>query len=205
MNKATPSFLYRAVSAGTDVSCLKELHKTMRQPINVPYIVDNLWEWQRPDGYPNRRFSIFASPTSDLAIASAGEGKIPYRVELMGRFKLCQMKCSSAFKDNNDSKYHPDCRKLREKMLKKLDPTWLDVDLDQKTKIGRLWMPCLRKEEVAFLFESEDVLRKIRDEIADNITYWNDAILVKDADSLPDKNGEVFFEPLDGYWLRPLP
>jgi hypothetical protein len=203
MNKPTSPILFRAVSANTDFSRLNEAHKTMRPPLNVPYIVDNLWEWKRPHEYPNRRFSVFASPTKALAIASAGTEKIPCTVELTGRFKICQLYGSQAF-NNEDSKYHSDCRKLREILLNKLGQSWIDGTLAQKKAIGRLWMPCLRKEEVDSLFESVETLHQIRDEIFSGITYWNDIVLLKESDSLPDERGEVFFEPVDGYWLHPL-
>jgi len=36
------------------------------------------------------------------------------------------------------------------------------------------------------------------------ITYWNDVVLVKGNGLLPDLRGEVFFEAVDGYYLREL-
>jgi len=204
MNKSIAPILFRAVGANTDPSRLNQPRGTMRPPGNVPYVVDNLLEWKRPAEYPNRRFAVFASPTAELATACAGNDKVPHRVEFKGRFKLCQLLRGPSFTKNEDSRYHPDCRKLKEALLRKLGQSWIDGDLAQKTAIGRLWMPCLRKDEVDSLFESVETLQHIRDEIFGGITYWNDVVLLKESDSLPDETGEVFFEPADGYWLRPL-
>ena len=89
-------------------------------------------------------------------------------------------------------------------MLKKLGQKWIDRDLDLKTDAGRLWMPCLRKEEVDALFDEADVLKKIRREIYDAITYWDDVLLVRPGEPLSDQKGEIFFEAFDGYRLLPL-
>lgn len=64
----------------------------------------------------------------------------------------------------------------------------------EKEKAGRLWLPCLKKEEIEQLFRS-DPLAKIKDEIWRKITYWDDVQLVPpDSESLPHPEGEVFFE-----------
>ena len=65
-------------------------------------------------------------------------------------------------------------------------------------------MPCLKKEEVEVLFQSAEELRRIRDEIYDSIQYWNDVVLFENTDNVPDHKGELFFEYLNGYYLRPL-
>jgi len=38
-----------------------------RPPVSVPNLVDNLWEWARPEHFPSRRFAIFASPSPESA------------------------------------------------------------------------------------------------------------------------------------------
>jgi len=196
--------IFRAVSANTEIKQIQLYRHTMRTPENVPYVVDNLWEWKRPDHYPNRRYSAFASPKKEQALSSAGENSIAYRVSLLGEYKLCQLKGNKDLANNKDSKYHPDCNKLRRLLLTKLDQPWIDNDLDEKSDIGRLWIPCLKKEEVDTLFEKADVLRKIRQEIFDSITYWEDVVLIGQEDPIPDKTGEIFFEAFDGYCLSPI-
>jgi hypothetical protein len=52
------------------------------------------------------------------------------------------------------------------------------------------------------LFEVNYELRKIREKMYNSINYWDDVVLVKDGNPIPDGKGELFFEPLDGYLLR---
>ena len=196
--------IFRAVSANTDIKHPQAYRYTMRPPGNVPYVVDNLWEWKRPDHYPNRRYSAFASPKKEKALTSAGENSIAYRVSLLGNYKLCQLIGNKDFTNNEDSKFHPDCINLRKLLLSKLDQPWIDNDLHAKSDVGRLWIPCLRKEEVDTLFEKLDMLRKIRQEIFDSITYWDDVVLISQEEPIPDKTGEIFFEAFDGYRLSPI-
>jgi len=64
---------------------------TMRPPGNIPYIVDNLWEWQRPDEYPNRRFSAYGSPNQSLALKSGPKNGTAFFVEFLGEHKIAQL------------------------------------------------------------------------------------------------------------------
>src|SRR5215468_6363143 len=75
----------------------------MRPPLKVPYVVDNLWEWVRPECYPSRRFSAFASPQPDLAKEQGAKEGGVYRVEFRGHRRICQLKGYRNAKD------HPDC------------------------------------------------------------------------------------------------
>jgi hypothetical protein len=196
--------IFRAVKAKTDIKRPQSYLHTMRPPGNVPYIVDNLWEWKRPVQYPNRRYSAFASPTQELALLSAGKDAIAYKVNFLGNYKLCQLMKNKDFNRNEDSKHHPDCTKLRRLLLNRLSPQWVDKELHAKSDIGRLWIPCLRKGEVDALFETIEALKNIRQEIFDAITYWDDVALISQQESIPDNEGEVFFEAFDGYYLSPL-
>ena len=97
----------------------QEYRTTLRPPGNVPYIVDNLWEWKRPNNYPNRRHSFCASPTPELALKAAKGGTV-YTVEFKGRYKLCQVK------GYWDSKKHPDCKELRKLLFDIFGQEWID-------------------------------------------------------------------------------
>lgn len=196
--------IFRAVSSNTEIKQIQLYRHTMRTPWNVPYVVDNLWEWKRPDHYPNRRYSAFASPKREQALSSAGENSIAYRVNLLGNYKLCQLLGNKGFRNNRDSKFHPDCVNLRKLLFRRLDQQWVDRDLNTKLDIGRLWIPCLRKEEVDTLFEKAEVLKEIRQEIYDAITYWEDVVLIRQGEQIPDQEGEIFFEAFDGYRLSPV-
>jgi hypothetical protein len=63
--------LYRCEQSDAEHANPRRKCLTRRPPSNVPYIVDNLWEWKRPEGYPNRRYSVFCSPSPEIARESA--------------------------------------------------------------------------------------------------------------------------------------
>ena len=188
--------IFRSVKPEPDTTNNLRMPKTtMRAPTYVPYLVDNLWEWKRPKNYPSRRFSVYASPQAYLAKESGPEGGNVYSVAFKGKFKLCQVKGWS------DSRWHPDCRSLKKALTKRLGQNWIDGKLSEKEELGRLWIPCLTRDEMNYLFWSNENLRKIRDEIYNAITYWDDVVLIKNGNPLPDPEGEIFFEAEDGYYL----
>jgi hypothetical protein len=195
--------IYRAAKPGMDGKFI-EYKETRRPPGNVPYIVDNLWEWVRPEGYPNRRYSAYASPTKELAIKAAGDGSYAYQVNFQGRFLLCQVK------GYEDSKYHPECRELRRAIFQKIGPEWPGDPLRRKVGLegcggtGKLFIPCLTKEEVEQIFQDNDLLRALKDDIRQSIKYWESIQLINPGEELPDPVGEIFFQAFDGYYLREL-
>lgn len=151
---------------------LQKLHNTVRPPGNVPYIIDNFWEWKRPDSFPDRRHAVFASPTPELAQQCGPINGQVYRVEFVGDFKLVQLL------EFEDSKLHPNVESLRRDLFNLLGYGWLSCPINVKVEIGRLWLPCLTKNEVAELFESVPCLNKIRDSMSDSINYWNEVVSV---------------------------
>lgn len=195
---------YRAVSKSKKVKeKLFKPYSTMRPPGNIPYIVDNLWEWARPEGYPNRRFAAFASPTPKLAIEAVGATSSVYKVQFEGdkyEHNICQLVHSA---NNKDSKFHPECKSLKKIIIKILGNDFFSDILVNKQGIASLWMPCLRKKDVEHTFQNSILLKKNRDDIYNSINYWNDVFLLNDLNELPDKTGELFFEFSSGYYLVP--
>jgi hypothetical protein len=64
--------LYRAVPRENfNPDVIGRAHATRRVPSNVPFVVDNLWEYLRPEHLPSRRHAIYASPTPELALQNA--------------------------------------------------------------------------------------------------------------------------------------
>jgi len=174
---------------------------TLRPPGNVPYVVDNLWEWTRPDGYPNRRLSAFANPRPDLALAALNGPGVAYRVAFLGTPVVAQLVAHSADADVRDAKFHRDCKDLRKCLGRLLGEEWFGQPLNRKQDVAALWAPCLSKEEVEALFEQSDLLWAGRDEIREAVRYWDDVVLVDDLEHLPDPQGEIVFEYPDGYEL----
>ena len=199
MQKSENPKIFRSVKKKPDTTTKFRTYKnTMRRPGNVPYVIDNLWEWKRPKRYPNRRYSVFASPQPNLAIASGPKGGTVYRVKFKGKYRLCQLEGYS------DSKDHQECKLLRKLLFDLFGQEWIDGKLTYKQEFGKLWIPCLSKDDMNHLFGANEKLRELRDEIYNSINYWDDVVLIKDGKPIPDEKGELFFEPLEGYWLREM-
>jgi len=191
--------IYRSEKVGLQLNTLNPPRPTMRLPGNVPYVVDNLWEWQRPEGYPNRRNSVYASPCPKLASELGREGGQIYRVNVCGNSKIAQLQ------GYTDSKFHPDCKDLKKGILRLLgisgkDSFWHRASLSEKEAIGRLWIPGLTKDQVEELFSTVSGLNDIKDSVAGLIRYWKDVKLIHEGIAA-DSTGEIFFESDQGYTL----
>ncbi len=172
-------------------------HETMRPPSNVPYLVDNLWEWKRFMKYPSRRFSVFASPSPSLAIESGQPGGKVYSVHFSGKFIACQLIT------HQDSKFHLECHSLLKLIIKLVGKAWINSKMSEKERLGRLWMPCLRKKEVENIFDDSEILRGLSKQIYDEIKYWDSIVSLDNPENIPCPTGEIFFQPIGGYFLKP--
>jgi len=176
---------------------------TMRPPGNIPYIVDNLWEWKRPEEFPNRRFSAYTSPNPELALKLGPENGTIFEIQFTGVYKIAQLT------QYTDSKFHPECKTLKNKIINLLKQEtgewWLNWDNKKKQKISPLWMPCLRKNEVEDLFNTVPYLQSIKKQVKSFIAYWDNVNLVDFGEGiLSDLEGEIFFEARGGYRLVDL-
>ena len=158
----------------------------MRPPGNVPYLVDNLWEWSRPTEFPNRRLCAFASPTKELALSSITQKAEDYKVGsviLQGNSKIAQI-------ENVDAKFYKDVKTLPKCFLD-INKNWTDFSVNEKLPLGKLFMPCLTRdevEEVLSLPEHMEYYTKLK--LA--LTFWTNAKLI--TDKLLYEQGEIFFE-----------
>jgi hypothetical protein len=189
--------IYRAVKINQE-SLDKPIYPrdSMRAPGNVPYVVDNLWEWKRPEAFPNRRTSVFANPSRAIARKSGAASAEVYWVEFKGQYNMAQLK------GVEDSKYHPECDSLKKLVLDLAGKGWPDLPLEKKMTVGRLWLPCLTKQEMDGLFETVKELKEAREQLLNSIRYWEDVELVTGDSPLRYRFAEVFFEAKDGYFLR---
>lgn len=193
--------IYRA-EKNIDALTVKTPHDTRRQPAHIPYLVDNLWEWARPDEYPNRRHSKFAHPHVEQAQTAARDEETEVgRVQFQGEYALAQLV------GHKDAKFHPDCRRLKKIVRQTLDQdgpfSWATRDRDAKHPAGQLYYPCLTAREVEQVFQAAEALRTSKDEIQDAIGFWDDIELVE-GDALPSRHGECFFTYPGGYRLIPV-
>ncbi|MDO9508890.1 MAG: hypothetical protein Q7I97_06040 [Thermovirgaceae bacterium] len=187
--------LYRYENAGAEKKNPKQKYKTKRSPGNVPYVVDNLWEWKRPEGYPNRRHSVCASPSPELAKESAPDKEQLFRVEPKGHVLLVQIEVK-------DAKFHDDCKNLKKNLLELLGKGWVGKSIVEKNPIAALWAPCLSEKDVKELF-SKEPLAAIRNKIWNSITFWDNARVFNPGDPFPFEKGEIFFEA-DEWCLYPV-
>ena len=163
-----------------------------RVPGNVPFVIDNLWEWSRPEGMPSRRQSVFATPKPELALrfGRATDGSV-FRVTPVGA-KIVQI-------PQQDARFHPDVQapiSLEKMILSILGQAWVDGSMQAKQPEGLLWMPCLTKEEVESVFNVSARLASKKAEILAVVRLWQDAVLVDadQEDAWPYEDGEIFFE-----------
>lgn len=179
-------------------------YSTRRPPANVPYLVDNLWEWDRTnqnEDYPSRRNAKFASPSKEQARDSAYVDSLDqvYCVEFVGEAAVAQMTT------DKDAKEHRDVRALRKLIVQQLDGnerrySWASQSLDQKTNAGRLFKPCLTADEVGLILRETDELNP--GHIREEIEFWDDVVPIEPG-NLNNKFGEIFFEYEGGFKLHP--
>jgi hypothetical protein len=163
---------------------------TKRFPTNIPYIIDNVWEWLRPDDMPSRRFSTYASPHKELAKKYANDSSVICTVSFINRYQAVQII------DYEDAKLHPDIKLIAKIINEELSNSWFNSDI--KNKFGfPLYLPSLDKEEVAFVLNEFPL---IKERIISESTFWKSVFNINDLDKLT--SGEVFFHAIDGYTIK---
>ncbi|HLP61408.1 MAG TPA: hypothetical protein VK186_21380 [Candidatus Deferrimicrobium sp.] len=198
IKSAVPGIYRSVIKSKNTTLTLHKPKKTMRRPHNVPYIVDNLWEWKRPGDFPSRRFSAFASPQQYLAKEDGPEGGTVFLVKFKNRVKVCQLT------GTKDSKYHRDIGLFNKLMPSIVEQLSIKEKIVYEKELEILSTPCLTKNDIDALFEKFEILKELRDEIYTAITYWDDVKLIKDVNNILDEKGEIFFQAVDGYYLRSL-
>ena len=177
--------IYRAVPLKTYDS--KRVHKRYpgaRLPGNVPYFVDNLWEFTRPDDKPSRRHAVYASPTVELAFDGAAgvgqprDGYVACRVECVSSPKTFQLSVA-------DARYHPDVKTLQKVAHDKLGGE-SPLSFNDKLALAPLFLPGITRNELMAAMEQNGQLHYLVEELASLVTLWSDT---------PNSAvGELFFE-----------
>lgn len=189
--------LYRAVPRnGFDPECRHERHPGTRLPANVPYFVDNLWEFTRPHDKPSRRHAVYASPTPELALAGAAgdnrpkEGFIACRVVCLTPPKTFQ--CSVS-----DARGHSDIKSLKQAIQDQFAGR-TPLAFETRLALAPIFIPGITRHELAEAMEQNATLRDFVNTLASTVTLWTDT---------PDlASGELFFEIEKGnaYSLQPV-
>ena len=206
--------LYRALSSQRTSGEEKKHHRDDRRtPQNVPYVVDNLWEWARPDGMPSRRGCAYASPTPELARENAGNGPLDVfqLVDIAPDSILVQIPPSDA-KRHSDIESDKDKKKLglrsillellKEHYFKKDQGMPADQKLNDEQKIelrdavgwaglpfatkmeaAPLFLPAVNPDELQALLGPGGPLESIASKLKGAVGIWKEAKLVNLAAS----------------------
>ena len=172
---------------------------TSRAPSNVPYLIDNLWEWLRPSGFPSRRTAAFASPTVALAAASAnGLAADAWGVEFLDGQTAVQI---TNGRKPEDARYHEDIRRLTRLIVRDwLGTSWSGLPANNRGPEAILFLPCATKTEIGEAIAASKLLNA--EMVRENSTFWSDVTTFEGAESAPHPSGEIFFG--GAYRLVPL-
>lgn len=192
--------LYRAEARSTLRTGVPFTRRAGRRlPSNVPFVVDNIWEFTRPDGMPSRRHCVCASPTPALALEGASQGEarredyLACRLELVGSPRLLQIGVK-------DARYHPDVEQVQQAVLGGLRKDgWSEAPLERKLALAPLFVPGVSREELRAAMAREPLLAAVVESAAARVTIWTRL-------PAPHPEGEVFFELDQGqaFILHPL-
>jgi hypothetical protein len=180
--RGTAKFTPSAVPAAT----------TPRAPGNVPFLVDNVWEWLRPSSFPSRRLAAFAAPCSIGAAASAScSVDQVYRVELLDSQSVCQL---IGGEQPEDAKYHADLERLKRLIIRTLPREWYQRPLSERGLEATLFLPCATRDEIEMVMQKTTLIDAHG--IRQSCTFWQDVALLQGDLMLQElhPSGEVFFE-----------
>lgn len=163
---------------------------SLRPPGNVPYLVDNLWEWARPEQFVSRRRSAFASPRVELAAASANLNTSDvYEISVEVGRTACQIVRPEGIPD---AKFHPDVQRLRKLIITLLPRDWFALPARQRADIAPLFLPCASQSDIHDVLDGSGYF--IAEEIKEAVTLWRD-VQIFDMSAEPiDDTGEIFFD-----------
>lgn len=171
-------------------------HAGRRLPSNIPYMVDNLWEFTRPSERPSRRHAVYASPTPELALTYA----------IAGGAERSYIACKIDFQNDpvfmqlsvEDAKLHPDILVLQQFVNRKLG-SWSAMTLDHKTELAPLFLPGVTREELLTAMARSAFLHDLVHAAAALVTFWWPEQEIKET-------GELFFEidAANSYTLTPV-
>ncbi len=165
---------------------------TPRAPGNVPFLVDNIWEWLRPEEFPSRRFAAFASPRREQAAASAGCSLDQvYAVELTEEQAVCQI---TVGKRPEDARFHPDIDRFKRRVIRALPREWFALPSAERGIETVLFVPCASRGEVDFIMRETRLISP--DQIREASTFWQDVRLIEATRNAATihASGEIFFE-----------
>lgn len=203
MQMENPTKMYRAeTKVGFDQNRRYEPRFTQRLPSNVPYLVDNIWEWLRPEDAPSRRHAVYASPTPELALLNASAGGLAMENYIVCELALFGPAIKVAHLNVTDARLHPDIGTLMRHLPSAIDAGFADLSQQEKQRYAPLFLPGVKKAELEEFFSTSAHLGQLAAGIREISRFWLDASL----SIRPDNDGEMFFEIPEGcyYFLHAI-
>lgn len=192
---------FRAIpTVDTDIQTHHVRYGTRRLPSNIPYFVDNLWEWLRPAGCPSRRHAVYASPTPALALKNASAGYLQKEEYSVLELKFARTPLVHQL-SVPDAREHPDVVAFQKLLQKCLGRNFAGRTLLEKMELAPLLLPGVTAEELEEAATHSEILRDILAQTKQVSTFWQRAGQIDIAST-----GELFFELDDdnSYTLHPL-
>lgn len=198
--------LFRAIPdtvLHADGDLVQETRLSRRIPRNVPYVVDNVWEYLRPKHSPSRRHAAYASPTPELARVNAssqwGSNYRVWEIELEPEdvIVICSV---------DDARYHADIRRVPAALLELLDQTLGTADFEANRGYAPIFMPAAASPDLTRFFDAHPEL-KAKARAAS--TFWQEAraLTFEQLMRVPQlaESAEIFFEARKGFRVRAIP
>lgn len=198
--------LYRAIidtASHVDGALIQETRASRRIPRNVPYVVDNVWEYLRPGNAPSRRHAAYASPTPELAGSNAsspwGSSYNVWEVELEPQdvIAICPV---------SDAKHHADVRRVPAALMELLEPTLGAADFETNREYSPLFMPAAAGADLTCFFKTHtELAAKARAASS----FWQEAKVLTFEQLLQApqlaESAEIFFDARKGFRVRATP
>lgn len=162
--------LFRAVpeSRLSDAPYLRQA--TTRIPGNIPYVVDNLWEWLRPEQMPSLRHAVYASPTAELALNNASAHRHADERYIACRVVVDPEVIRVAHLQVRDAREHSDIRMVS-KWLSQNSRVLTEVSLVE----SRPFLPGLLRSELEQLRQANPWVQQCCEHLQQHSTFWQSA------------------------------
>lgn len=175
---------------------------TRRLPKDIPFLVDNIWEWVRSIRYPHfpsRRHSLFAAASIEAAKAWSSTNSQVFEVLI----EPTELVAQQMF--HKPVRLHCDLKLIHGLVVEAVQKSgWADRIITDKSSSSPLFAPGLTGQEVEEVISSWPTIANIKQDLLDAPKFWREISLVESQHVSPSL-GEVFFEPSEqGFRLRPI-
>lgn len=183
---------FRAIpTVDVDLHTRHVRYETRRLPSNIPYFVDNLWEWLRPAGSPSRRHAVYASPTPALALKNASAGYLGKKDYSVLELKFAHAPLVHQLKVE-DARDHPDIVAFQKLLQRCLGRSFGGAPLLEKMSLAPLFIPGVAAAELQEAATRSEALQGILDQAKQVSTFWQGCGQIDTSST-----GELFFELSD--------